>query len=48
MCNYAGSDQTNACTSGVIGKCALWGYHPQQTEQGYSLQPFHQACTRSS
>ncbi|MEM1254809.1 MAG: ADYC domain-containing protein [Cyanobacteria bacterium P01_H01_bin.21] len=37
---------TFACTSGVIGKCALWGYHPQQTEQGYSLQPFHQACTR--
>ncbi|MEO0537615.1 MAG: ADYC domain-containing protein [Cyanobacteria bacterium P01_A01_bin.123] len=37
---------TFACTSGVIGKCVLWGYHPQQTVEGYSLQDLHQACTR--
>lgn len=44
---YINNDEiTFACTSGVIGKCVLWGYHPQSTVQGYPMQDFHQACTR--
>ncbi len=44
---YVANDEiTFACTSGVIAKCALWGYRPWQTEQGTSLRDYHQACTR--
>ena len=37
---------TFACTNGALGKCVRWGYKPWKTEQGVSLAPFHQACTR--
>jgi hypothetical protein len=37
---------TFACTSGAIGKCALWGYRPWATRNGEALSFYHQACTR--
>ncbi len=37
---------TLGCTSGVIAKCARWGYKPWETVEGRSLADFHQACTR--
>jgi hypothetical protein len=37
---------TVACTSGVLAKCARWGYKPWSAVNGVSLAPYHQACTR--
>jgi hypothetical protein len=37
---------TFACTSGVLAKCARWGYKPWKTVNGVHLAPHHQACTR--
>lgn len=37
---------TFACETGVIAKCANWGYKPWQTRNGQSLADVHQACTR--
>lgn len=47
--NYLNNDEiTFACTSGVIGKCALWGYHPEDSPDMGQNAPRqrHQACTR--
>ncbi len=40
------SERMFACTSGVVAKCARWGYKPWKTVSGRSLLPYHQACTR--
>jgi len=33
------------CTSGALGKCVRWGYHPwRRFAGGASLAPYHQAC----
>jgi len=33
------------CTSGALGKCVRWGYHPwQRQHDGTSLAPYHRAC----
>jgi hypothetical protein len=37
---------TFACTSGVLAKCARWGYKPWKTVNGVQLAGHHQACTR--
>jgi hypothetical protein len=37
---------TVACTSGVLAKCARWGYKPWTSVNGVSLAPYHQTCTR--
>ena len=40
------SEFTLGCTSGVIAKCARWGYRPWESVGGQSLVDLHQACTR--
>ncbi|MCB9751602.1 MAG: hypothetical protein H6713_16635 [Myxococcales bacterium] len=35
-----------ACRNGVIAKCTEWGYRPWAEQEGQSLAPYHQACTR--
>jgi hypothetical protein len=37
---------TFACMGGAIAKCALWGYRPWASYNGFPLAPYHQACTR--
>ncbi|QSQ22560.1 hypothetical protein JY651_46885 [Pyxidicoccus parkwayensis] len=37
---------TLACETGVISKCAAWGYKPWAERDGKSLADLHQACTR--
>lgn len=37
---------TFGCTSGVVGKCARWGYKPWKTVGGVSLRNHHLACVR--
>lgn len=33
------------CTSGALGKCVRYGYHPwRQLSDGTSLAPYHRAC----
>lgn len=33
------------CTSGALGKCVRWGYHPwRRLPDGTSLAPYHRAC----
>lgn len=45
---------TFACTTGVIAKCARWGYRPfgtakpNQQSTAKLLQPYHQACLRAA
>ena len=40
------TDLMFACTSGVVAKCARWGYKPWKTVNGRQLSDYHQACTR--
>ncbi len=35
-----------SCRNGVVAKCVEWGYRPWAEQDGESLQPAHQACTR--
>jgi hypothetical protein len=37
---------TFSCTNGAIGKCLRFGYKPWKTQNGQSLQDYHQACVR--
>jgi len=37
---------TFACETGVLSKCARWGYKPWANRDGRSLADAHQACTR--
>lgn len=44
--NASSTQMTIACTSGVLAKCARWGYKPWASSGGVSLSSYHQACTR--
>ena len=41
---------TISCLSGIVGKCAHWGYIPNATFKatGTSLTPYHEACVRAA
>lgn len=38
---------TFACPGGALAKCINFGYAPWQSQDGTSLEPYHQACTRA-
>jgi hypothetical protein len=41
----AGGELAIWCTSGALGKCVRYGYHPwQRLPDGTSLAPYHRAC----
>lgn len=38
---------TFACPGGALAKCVDFGYAPWRSQDGTSLAPYHQACTRA-
>ncbi len=38
---------TFACPGGALSKCVNFGYAPWRSQDGTSLAPYHQACTRA-
>lgn len=45
--NSSDSVVTFACAGGALAKCINVGYAPWRSQDGASLAPYHQACTRA-